>query len=518
MYNQLFAQAKKNVKEETAQIKETILSNHGTLDINTIITSNRITLIQNDGKVIFDNFKNFEKMDNHQTRPEIIALNSDITGESTRLSDTLGKQTYYYAERAGDNTILRLSITIDSVYSLLLKTIPHIIIITLFVLLISALVSKYLTKKIISPLYNINEETYDELDLFYKKIRKQKNFIETQTRELSQKSEEFNILTENIADGFILLNAKSEIISTNKNAVKIFGKTNNNYLSKNIIQLNRSDELRTAIDQAYQGENSETTMEIKNRQYILHIAPINNNHEIRGVVILVIDNTAKAQAEKIRQEFSANVSHELKTPLTSILGYAELIKTGMAKSQDIQRFSEKIYKESQTLIDLIEDIIKISKIDEINLKYDEKRVNLKELLENNISRLEILRKQKNIEFHTELENLKVSGIKNILDETLYNILDNAIKYNTQNGAVHVKLYKEGGETLISIADTGIGIPKESLDRIFERFYRADTSHSGNIKGTGLGLSIVKHAIALHKGKISVESEPSKGTKITIKLA
>jgi len=513
MYNQLIEQAKKNIKNELSHIKQVLLSNNA--NMNNITSPNRVTIIRNDGKVLFDNVKDYTKMNNHLNRPEIIALQHSQYGENIRLSDTLAKQTYYYAVQLDNNNILRMAISIDSIYLILLKTMPYFIITIILIIIISSLISKYLTQKIIAPLYNINEQAYDELELFYKKIKSQQKYIENQKVKLEQKTEEFKMITENIANGLILLNTNSEIISINKTAIKILGKENTDYIFKNIIELNRSYQIRQGIQQAFEGENCEIVLEIKNKQYILHIAPVKNNSHMAGIVILIVDNTKKAEAETIRREFSANVSHELKTPLTSISGYAELIMGGIVKQKDIQKFAEKIYCEAQKLISLIQDIIKISKLDEQELKSHESLVNLQDLITGNIARLEILAQEKNVKFEVKLDNIAISGIKSVLDEVFYNILENAIKYNVYNGKITVELIKIENKTLVYITDTGIGIPKDCIHRIFERFYRVDTSHSKSIAGTGIGLAIVKHAINLHNGEIHVHSEVAKGTKFTI---
>lgn len=517
MYNQLFSQAQKSIKDETQYLKKLLLSRKN-IDTTDIFSSrNRITIIDTNGLVVFDNLKDPLKMDNHLSRPEIIALQSKNEGESTRLSDTFGEQTYYYAVALNDTYIVRLAITINSIYAMIIDTIPYMLIISLFVVIASMFISKYLTKKIIAPLYDIHEQTYDELDLFYKKINKQQEFILKQKNNLRQKTEEFNVITQNIADGFILLNANGEILTINQKAINILGITTKDYISKNIIELNRSEELIIAINKVFTGKNSEITLNIKNKHYILYISPIHTDESVKGAVILVIDTTEKVNTEKIRREFSANVSHELKTPLTSILGYAELIMQGLVKAEDIQSFSGKIYDEAQILLAIIEDILKISKIDECHRVQEQEIVNITELLENTISRLSILAHQKNIEFTKNLDSIEIVGVKSILDETFYNILNNAIKYNVQNGKISIHAYKNTDEIIISVSDTGIGIPTENIERVFERFYRVDTSHSKNITGTGLGLSIVKHAINLHGGKIYIQSEVDKGTTLEIHI-
>ena len=522
MYNQLFEQAKKNIKEESSHIEQVLLANGNTFTKDTFVTADRVTIIRKDGKVLFDNYKDVSKMDNHLNRPEVLALATAKKWEATRLSDTLGKQTYYYATKLDNGDIIRLSIVVASIYSILFQTTPYVILLSIIISIIAMFISKYLTRRIIAPFYNINEQTYDELELFYKKIKKQQEYIESQKNKLRQKTEEFIIITENIANGFILLNVNKEIVLINDKAIKIFGKEHIKYRFKNIVELDRSDEMQTAIKQASMGESIEMALVIKDVQYILHIAPVYSNKELAGIVILFVDNTKKAEAERIRREFSANVSHELKTPLTSISGYAELIKIGRVKDEDIQDFAGKIYSEAQNLLVLIQDIIKVSELDEKTIKEHKTQVNLKDILESNISRLEVIAGQKNIEFITnfesdniESENIEMLGVGSVLEEAFYNILENAIKYNVVDGKIRVDLVEDASRIKISVADTGMGIPQESIARIFERFYRVDTSHSKEIHGTGLGLAIVKHAINLHLGEIHVDSSLGAGTTICV---
>jgi len=517
IYNQLFEQAQDGIRHDVAQIKKLLIANNDISAIKNFAQANRITIIDNDGTVLHDSVKDPKTLDNHSNRPEILALQHSQYGESIRLSDTLGEQTYYYAVKLNDKNIVRAAITIDSIYAILFKTLPYLVLMTLAVISSSMLISSYLTRKIIAPLYNINEQSYDELRLFYRKIKKQQEYIENQKRTLEQKTEEFSIITENIADGCIVLNIHSEIVSINQKAISILGKENTQYISKNIIELNRSDAIRNGLRHACAGANSEITLELQNKQYLLHIAPIYNATLVAGSILLIVDNTKKADAERTRREFSANVSHELKTPLTSISGYAELMKSGLVKPEDMQKFSEKIYTESQNLILLINDIIKISKLDEESFSYQSQTVKLQAILEESIAKLEILAQQKNILITTELEDIEITGVKTVLEEAFSNILDNAIKYTQQDGSITVSLRKDANASVIKITDTGIGIPEASLDRIFERFYRVDTSHSKNIPGTGLGLAIVKHAIQVHKGTIDVRSELTKGTSVTISL-
>ncbi len=520
-YNQIFDKEKINIKKEFLQIKTKLLSQSNGYDFSILFTPYRVTVINTDGDVLFDNKRDFMTMDNHSDREEIILLNTQKSSASIRLSDTLGKQTYYYAEKLDDTTILRLSITVDTIYGIIRKITPVMIVVVILIVIFSALISSFLAKKIVAPLFNIDEPMYDELDLFYQKIRGQSRQIKKQNKKLRIVKEEIKILSKNIGNGFILLGENNKVAMINKLARNIFGTKESNFLMKDAFELNRSPDFITAIEKAYEGKNSEIWLVVNNKEYFLHISSIKNEkkdlNKIVGVLIIVIDNTEKAQAEKIRKEFSANVSHELKTPLTSILGYAEIMKNGLAKTEDVQRFCNKIFEEATNLLELIDDILKISRLDEVSTDFNWEDINLATLIESIINRLDIVAQKKNVEIKTDLENIQIHGIKSILDETFYNVIENAIKYNVDNGIVLVELSQTSTQVVIRIKDSGIGIPQDSIKRVFERFYRVDKSHSSTIKGTGLGLSIVKHAVNLHEGKIDIKSELQKGTKVKILL-
>ncbi len=522
MYNRLFENEKSRIKSEFQQVKNAILSQQENINYNSILSGSRVTVIDSDGTVLYDTRRDHKTMDNHANRPEVLALENNKFAEATRLSDTLSLQTYYYAEKLNDSTVLRLSVTTDSIYSIIMQSVPFAIVIAACVVLLSAFISSYLTGKIIAPLYDIDEPVYNELDQFYSRIKGQERYIEKQKLKLSQKTEELSILTDNIADGLVLLNKTNEVLAINNKAKLIFGNKNSDFIRKSVLELNHSNEFITAIENVYAGNYCEITLNIHNKDYLLHISPVkterNGITKVKGAVIIIIDNTERVQAEKMRKEFSANVSHELKTPLTSILGYAELIKMGMVKPEDIQGFSEKIYTEANSLLELIDDILKISRLDEATQEYESEDIDLTQLINNIISRLDIIADKKNIKIHTELDEITMKGIPSILDETFYNIIENAIKYNVENGEVFVNLSQSADGIKVCIKDTGIGIPQDSLDRVFERFYRVDKSHSSSIKGTGLGLSIVKHAVNLHNGKIDLESTLMQGTRFCVSFS
>ncbi len=521
MYTRLFDSEKSSIKAEFPQVKNLLVNVVDGKDYSNVVSSSRVTIISSNGEVLFDNRRDASKMENHANREEVLALQSQKRAESTRLSSTLSQQTYYYAEKLPDGTILRLSTSVDSIFSIIAQSIPFMAVIAACIILFSAFISSYLTNKIIAPLYDIDEPVYDELDQFYSRIKGQERYIEKQRSNLEQKEAELNILTSNIGDGIVLLNSANEIVAINNKAKRVFGEEEIDYNRKSVMELNHSVEFISAIERASQGDYSEVILNTHNKVYLLHISPVKNERngviKVKGAIIIIVDKTLKMQAEKMRREFSANVSHELKTPLTSILGYAELIKTGMAKPEDIQGFSEKIFSEANSLLALIEDILKISRLDEMDQKYDRESLNLSELIKTIVERLEMIAEKKDVQISTKLADVHLHGIKSILDETFYNIIENAIKYNVEHGEVAIEILENESDVTIFVKDTGIGIPKDSIERVFERFYRVDKSHSSTIKGTGLGLSIVKHAVQLHGGTIKLTSEPLNGTEMKITI-
>lgn len=515
MYNKLLEQEIANLKNENNYILKTIDENFNINFFKNFTSQNRITLINNDGTVIFDNFEDATKMDNHLDRTEVILAIDKGLGEHTRLSATLGEQTYYYAVRLNSGQILRTSFTTSSIFSIFFNSMPVFMSISLVFIFLMMYLSKIMTEAIIKPIYPENPDIYDELLPFVKKIDSQKQYIDEQTDILQQKIIEFDVISKNIADGLILLDSNSNILSINAQAVNILGNSQIDYFSKPFIDLTRIISIRESVKETFLGKYSDNIIEIHGKFFSFRFSPIINDEKVLGVVILIVDNTEKIQAEKIRREFSANVSHELKTPLTSISGYAELIKTGIVKPCDIVPFAENIYNETSYLIDLIEDIIKLSKLDEGVGNFEFSPVNLKIILENIISRLENTALQSNITISHNLINAEILAIKNVIQEIFYNLIENSIKYNKAFGSICIDMSQNDDIVEILIKDTGIGIPNSSINRIFERFYRADTSHSSEISGSGLGLSIVKNGIYLHKGTIDVSSEENIGTVFKI---
>ncbi|ODM26415.1 sensor histidine kinase [Acetivibrio mesophilus] len=483
--------------------------------------SSRITWVAIDGTVLFDNMVEAKNMENHRNRPEIAdALNNGF-GEAVHLSKTLGTQTFYRAVRLNDGTVLRVSATTNSVFKSVLGFIPYVALITLLVIMLTMIIANLLTKKIIFPLNNLNLENplsndvYDELSPLLSRMARQNEQIESQFKRLKEKQEEFNAITENISEGIIVLNNKGLILFINKSAASIFNVSTQDIINKHILTLDRSIPLQKAIETAMAGHLFENTFTISEDSFHLLVSPVKDDMVVKGVILFILDITEKQSAEKMRREFTANVSHELKTPLTSISGYAELMKSGMVQPEDIPEFANRIYNEARHLINLIDDVIRISRLDEKNIQLPFEEIDLLELATETVSRLSSLAQQKQIKLSVSGENAIVSGVRQILEEMIYNLCDNAIKYNYEKGTVDVSVRALSDNVVLTVADNGFGIPREHQSRVFERFYRIDKSHSRETGGTGLGLSIVKHSAEFHNAKVQLLSKPGKGTTITV---
>lgn len=519
MYKQLTDQESVNLKSEASYISQVIENNFTSFsyDLDKFQTKNRITVISSLGDVLYDNLHEYTSMENHLYRPEIQSALKSGSGSDSRLSKTLGSQTFYYAQKLENDNILRISFTTSSIYSMIYNSMPTFLLMSIVFIFISLTLSKHLTNYIINPIHPSNPDIYDELLPFVKKIDSQQKYIDQQKYELEQRILEFDAISENIADGLILLDTNAHIISINEQAVKILGNTNLSYVSKPFINLTRIIKIQDCVKRAYKGELVDSTNQIRDNFYSFRFSPVMYDLEVLGVVVLIVDNTIQIQNDQLRREFSANVSHELKTPLTSISGYAELIKTGIVKPDDIVPFAEKICNETAHLIDLIEDIIKVSKLDESHESFDFSSINLKDLIDNIAYRLESFANKSNISIKLELFDVNINAVSSILNEIFYNLIENSIKYNKPSGNVLIKMSILNEYVVTEIVDTGIGIPHRAVSRIFERFYRADTSHSSEISGSGLGLSIVKNGINLHGGQIEVTSVENIGTTFKVFL-
>lgn len=481
----------------------------------------RITWVAKNGTVLFDNMAQAGSMDNHLSRPEIAEAFRNGSAQSVRLSATLGSQTFYYAVLLDDGTVVRLANTTGSIFSVLISILPLIILSAAALFGLALPLAKKMTDRIITPINTLSLENpsdgfvYDELLPLLSRIKKQNRQITQQMDELRTKQENFSIITSHMSEGLIVLDAKANILTVNRSAVHLLGAEKASYEGKNILNLSRNLTLHRAAETAIEGFHSDDVLVIKSRICQLYASPVYNNKKVKGAILLVLDITEQHKAEKIRREFSANVSHELKTPLTSISGYAELLKNGMVKAGDIPTFAERIYQEASRLIALVEDIMKLSGLDEEKEQLPKEQVDLLELTNLVASRIIPQAKEKNIRLNVVGSSVTVLAVKQMLDELISNLFENAVKYNKPNGKVEAHISKQNEAAVLSVSDTGIGIPKQYQKRVFERFYRVDKSHSKQTGGTGLGLSIVKHIAEYHNAEIKVESTEHVGTIITV---
>lgn len=487
--------------------------------INNFSNSNkRITLISPDGDVIADTSANESELGNHADRQEVIDALKNGKGTSIRYSNTLAEKTVYYAMKMDDGNILRVSTTQYTVAAIIMSLIQPILIVFVVAVVLSFVLSQKISKSIIKPINELdldhpsNNEPYDELAPLLQKISKQKKTIEKQVKLAEKKQEEFRLITENMKEGFIVVDKQMNLLTYNRSALKLLG------ISKerpDDILSTGNDHLTFAISKALDGEREKSDLTLGNNNYRLIANPVFEKDMVIGAVILIIDVTESVKREQLRQEFTSNVSHELKTPLTSISGFAEMMKSGDTPDSVVKDFSSSIYDEAQRLITLVNDIIKISELDEKNVQSDSEEVDLYEMSADILGRLKPVADKRNISLNLIGESIVVSGVAKILDEMIYNLCDNAIKYNADNGTVDVILSESSKHIKLTVRDTGIGIPQAEQERIFERFYRVDKSHSKAIGGTGLGLSIVKHAAIYHNAEIKLKSELGKGTSVTV---
>lgn len=489
---------------------------------NLNIKDYRVTWIGTDGKVLYDSISEADEMENHFEREEVKEALSEGYGASSRYSSTLTQRYLYGAKRLPDGTVIRLSVTQNSLLILTLGMLQPIMIIFVIAIILSAFLASRLSKKIVKPLNELNLDKpldnngYDELSPLLRRIDTQQKEISRQSEELKQRQNELEVMTSAMSEGIILLNNRGTVLSINKAAAKLFG-TDCFCIGEDIVSINRSLELAQLLNKAKDGEHSERVVELGSGRYQMMASPVISNNIVSGIVLLILDVTEKEKAEQLRREFTANVSHELKTPLHTISGSAELLVNGMVKPEDIPIFLKRIYSEAQRMIQLVEDIIRLSHLDEgaEDMKWD--MVDLYAVAEKTINSLADEAESNGIKFELYGETVLINGIRQLLQEIIYNLCDNAIKYNCRGGSVSVGVKNENEFAVLTITDTGIGIPTEHQERIFERFYRVDKSHSKEIGGTGLGLSIVKHAAKLHNAEIELHSIVNKGTEITIKF-
>lgn len=486
---------------------------------NKLAGNNRITWIDENGTVLFDSRADVSELDNHADRDEIKTAMKEGKGMSMRYSKTLTEKTVNYAIRLSDGSILRVSTEQYTVVTILMGMLQPILFIMFVALILTLVLSARVSKAIIEPINKLdlevpeNNETYEELTPLLRKIADQKETIGEQLADARKKQKEFNLITENMSEGFLVIDADANLLTYNSAALNLLEITPP--ADRSVLLFCRAKEFRGVISDVLSGIKAENTMVREERSYSLIANPVFEKESVIGAVVVILDITEREKRDALRREFTANVSHELKTPLTSISGFAELMKAGDVLENDVTDFSKSIYDEAQRLITLVNDIIKISELDGQSIPYEKETVDLYELSKEVIGRLEKEADKKNITFHLIGGRAEIIGVHKILEEMLYNLCDNAMKYNKENGTVDVLVNQTGDGVNVIVRDTGIGIPISHQDRVFERFYRVDKSHSKKVGGTGLGLAIVKHGALYHHAKLSLESTVDVGTVVTI---
>lgn len=482
----------------------------------------RITWIAQDGHILYDSDSSADRMENHLDREEVKEALSSGYGESERYSTTLLERQLYAAQRLSDESVIRISDTHLTIISLTLAMLQPILIVGMVAIVLAFILASSLSKKIVKPLNELNLDEphgnrgYEELKPLFDRVDSQQRQLQIQEAELRQKQEEFITATDSMKEGLVLLNEHGIILSINRAASRLLS-ISTFCIGKDILLLHNSLSLQELLRMAKGGSHAGTEMELDGAMHQINASPVVSDGVVTGIALLIFDISEKEKAEKMRQEFTANVSHELKTPLHSISGYAELMKDGVVKQEDLGRFSEQIYFEAQRMITLVDDIIRLSRLDEgiDGMKWEE--TDLYILAKETVRALQPLADEAKVTLTIQGSLARMRGFPQLLDGILYNLCDNAIKYNRKNGSVSVEVKDIGEEVILSVSDTGIGIPKEHIERIFERFYRVDKSHSKEVGGTGLGLSIVKHSVKLHNAQIEIQSVVDGGTTVTVRF-
>ena len=479
----------------------------------------RLTLIDTDGTVLYDTGADAASMENHSDRREFQEAFLSGYGESHRYSRTLTEQTYYFAKKLSDDRVLRISTSQVTIVSLLLGMLQPLLVITFLAILLSVFLAKRASRNLVKPLNNLDlndplsNDVYEELSPLLRHMAQQNKQIALQMDELSRSQNEFNAITSNMSEGLIVLNKDGVVVSLNTAARKIF-EAEEDSIGKDFLTIDRTPEISRAIKETLSGKKQELEYEKNGRNYDLCINQIVEKDEVIGVLLLAIDNTEKIQAEQNRREFTANVSHELKTPLQSIIGSADLIESGLVKPEDMPRFIGHIKTDAARLVSLVSDIIRLSQLDE-NTEMNWENVDALSVAKEALEMVGPIAESRNISLTIKGEPAPLTSVHKLLYDIIYNLCDNAVKYNKEGGFVKVDVKTAGDKVQVAVSDNGVGIAPADQSRVFERFYRVDKSHSRESGGTGLGLSIVKHAVAYLKGSISLESTLGKGTTITV---
>lgn len=479
----------------------------------------RVTWIAGDGTVLFDSQADADQMENHADRPEFQQAEATGTGTGSRVSATLAQNTLYAARRLTDGSVIRLGASHSSVPALLLGVLPSALAIALLAAALAALLARRVAKRIVGPLnaldldHPLENDAYEELAPLLTRVSRQQRQIAAQLAELRRRRDEFSAVTDSMNEGLVLLDERDCVLSINRAAARIF-RTDADCAGRNILTLDRSPALRALLEKAAAGERGEAVAALDGREYQLNASPVLSDGGVLGTALLAFDVTDRRRAEQLRREFTANVSHELKTPLQSIMGAAELLEGGLVRREDEKRFLARIRSEAARLVALVEDIIRLSRLDEGG-RFPEERTALLPLAREAAESLRDAAARAGVTLTVSGEEGPVTGVRQLLWEIVWNLCDNAVRYNRPGGRVEVTVARGEGETVLTVADTGIGIPPEHQSRVFERFYRVDKSHSRTTGGTGLGLSIVKHAAQYHGAAVSLESAEGRGTTVRV---
>lgn len=517
MANQYEQEIYRQMKQEAAYVSRG-LEETGVDYFTSLKASQRLTWVDADGTVLYDSAADPAAMENHLDREEIAQALRTGEGRSEHLSSTVLEKTLYYALRLDDGTVLRVACTRSTVGAMVLGVVQPLLWVVVLALVLSGILASRLARQITKPINSLDlenprlDETYEELFPLVSRLREQNRTITRQMDDLSRRQREFTALAENMSEGVLLLDSKGNLLSGNQSAYALLGQGERPAVLR---PDNCRREIWEAAEKALAGRHAETLMTADTRIFEILASPVAANGQVTGAVILMVDVTEREERESLRREFSANVSHELKTPLTSISGFAELMKEGLVEPDKMKEFAGDIYKECSQLIALVDDILKLSRLDEGSQELATEAVDLYALSGDILENLRPMAAKRNITLRLEGDHQIIQGVWRILNEMVYNLCDNAIKYNKDGGRVTVRVSGTGESAVLSVADTGIGISKGQQERVFERFYRVDKSHSRRVGGTGLGLSIVKHGAQYHNARLVLDSEPGTGTTITL---
>ena len=519
MYRNYEDQAFSRLRAEAAAVAQG-LSTQGESYLDDFEPADRVTWVSPDGTVLYDSAAPAQELPSHTGREEIEQALETGEAEASRYSQTLLQRTYYYARRMTDSTVLRVSCTQSSLPAMLLMLLTPFLWVAAVVLIVCGIFSYRLARQITKPINAIDLDNparlpdYPELTPLFDRLRDQSRTIGRQMDELQLRQREFTAITENMREGFLLVDGKLHILSGNHSAFELLGRQEVKP-GELLYDADCRTEILDAVETALSGSHAELLLSDGDVSWQVLANPVVASGQVAGAVILCMDVTEREQRERLRREFSANVSHELKTPLTSISGFAELMKEGLVPPEKIPEFSGDIYKESRRLIGLVDDIIQLSRLDENSTQFERATVDLYELSGQAMASLRPVADRQSVSLSLQGEHAEIDGVEQLLKEMIYNLLDNAIKYNVPGGSVTLSIRKTGPRTVLSVSDTGIGIPFADQPRVFERFYRVDKSHSKEVGGTGLGLSIVRHAAQYHNARLDLKSQPGKGTTITV---